>query len=87
MVQAHIVTGKFSADLAVSRNAIQEIDGRQGVFVKDGETYSFTPLVLGRQDDAFVEVLEGLAEGSEYVSDNSYLLKADLEKSEAEHDH
>ena len=87
MVQAHIVTGQFSADLAVSRNAIQEIDGRQGVFVKDGETYSFTPLVLGRQDDAFVEVLEGLAEGSEYVSANSYLLKADLEKSEAEHDH
>jgi len=87
MVQAHIVTGQFPADLAVSRNAIQKIDGRQGVFVKDGETYSFTPLVLGRQDDAFVEVLEGLAEGSEYVSANSYLLKADLEKSEAEHDH
>ena len=87
MVQAHIVTGQFSADLAVSRNAIQEIEGRQGVFVKGGETYLFTPLVLGRQDDAFVEVLEGLAEGSEYVSANSYLLKADLEKSEAEHDH
>ena len=87
MVQAHIVTGQFSADLAVSRNAIQEIEGRQGVFVKGGETYLFTPLVLGRQDDAFVEVLEGLAEGSEYVSANSYLLKADLEKSEAEHVH
>lgn len=87
MVEAHIVTGQFSADLAVLRNAIQEIEGRQGIFVKDEETYSFTPLVLGKQDDAFVEVLEGLAEGSEYVSDNSYLLKADLEKSEAEHDH
>lgn len=87
MVEAHIVTGQFPANLAVSRNAIQEIEGRQGVFIKDGETYSFTPLVLGRQDDAFVEILEGLAEGQEYVSDNSYLLKADLEKSEAEHDH
>jgi len=87
IVEAQVVISQFSTDLAVSRNAIQEIEGRQGVFVKDGETYSFTPLVLGRQDDAFVEVLEGLAEGSEYVSDNSYLLKADLEKSEAEHDH
>jgi len=87
MVEAHIITGQFPANLAVSRNAIQEIEGQQGVFIKDGETYSFTPLVLGRQDDAFVEILEGLAEGQEYVSDNSYLLKADLEKSEAEHDH
>ncbi len=87
IVEAQVIISQFSADLAVSRNAIQKIDGRQGVFVKDGETYSFTPLVLGRQDDAFVEVLEGLAEGSEYVSDNSYLLKADLEKSEAEHNH
>lgn len=87
MVEAHIIISQFPTDLAVSRNAIQEIEGRQGVFIKDGETYSFTPLVLGRQDDRFVEVIEGLVEGSEYVSDNSYLLKADLEKSEAEHDH
>ena len=87
MVEAQVVTGQFPAALAVSRNAIQEIEGRQGVFIKDGETYSFTPLVLGRQDDAFVEILEGIAEGSEYVSDNSYLLTADLEKSEAEHEH
>lgn len=87
MVEAQVVTDQFPAALAVRVNAIQEIEGRQGIFIKDGETYSFTPLVLGRRDALFVEVLKGLSEGSEYVSDNSYLLKADLEKSEAEHDH
>jgi membrane fusion protein, heavy metal efflux system len=87
MVEAQVVTSEFSVDLAVHVDAIQEIEGRKGVFVKDGEMYPFTPLELGRRDDTFFEVLEGLAQGDEYVSNNSYLLKADLEKSEAEHEH
>ena len=87
MVEAQVITSEFSVDLAVHVDAIQEIEGRQGVFVKDGEMYPFTPLELGRRDDTFFEVLGGLAQGDEYVSNNSYLLKADLEKSEAEHVH
>ncbi len=42
---------------------------------------------LGRRDARFVEVLEGLAPGTPYVTDNSYLIKADIEKSGASHDH
>jgi cobalt-zinc-cadmium efflux system membrane fusion protein len=34
-----------------------------------------------------VEVVDGLAPGTEYVTDNSYLIKADIEKSGASHDH
>ena len=37
--------------------------------------------------DHFYEVIEGLDVGSVYVSQNSYLIKADIEKSEAEHEH
>lgn len=87
MVQGQAVTDQFSAELAVDVNAIQALEDRNGVFVREGDTYSFTPLVLGRRDNYFVEVLSGLNQGDEYVSQNSYLLKADLEKSEAEHDH
>ena len=87
MVEGQVVTNEFSTDLAVLITAIQEIEGQQGVFIRNDEVYAFTPLVLGRRDRNFVEVLEGLNKGDEYVSGNSYLLKADLEKSEAEHDH
>jgi len=87
IVEAQVVIDQFPVELAVRANAVQEIDDRKGVFIKDGDTYSFTPLVLGRRDDVFVEVLQGLNESEEYVSNNSYLLKADLEKNEAEHDH
>jgi cobalt-zinc-cadmium efflux system membrane fusion protein len=44
-------------------------------------------LTLGRRDAARLEVLEGLAAGTEYVIENSYLIKADIEKAGASHDH
>lgn len=87
MTEARIEVGRFSVALAVEKNAVQTLGGRQGVFVKQGDVYRFTPLVLGRSDDHFYEVVEGLEMDSDYVSQNSYLIKADIEKSEAEHEH
>lgn len=87
LVEALIETKRFSVPLAVELEAIQSMDGREGVFVKHEHKYSFSPLLLGRRDSYFVEVLEGLHEDDEYVNKNSYLIKADIEKSEAEHQH
>jgi acetyl/propionyl-CoA carboxylase alpha subunit len=42
---------------------------------------------LGRSDGRFTEVLAGLQAGDRYVVENSYLIKADIEKSGASHDH
>jgi cobalt-zinc-cadmium efflux system membrane fusion protein len=42
---------------------------------------------LGRRDDDNAEVLDGLAPGARIVVGNSYLVKADIEKSGAAHDH
>jgi cobalt-zinc-cadmium efflux system membrane fusion protein len=44
-------------------------------------------LDLGRRDSDRIEVLGGLEAGTRYVTTNSYLLKADIEKSGASHDH
>lgn len=87
MVEARVEVGRFPVSLAVAKDAVQTLGGRQGVFVKHGNEYSFTPLVLGQRDDHFYEVVDGLRSGDEYVSENSYLIKADIEKSEAEHEH
>lgn len=87
MIEAQVEVGRFTVSLAVAKAAVQTLGGRQGVFVKQGDEYSFIPLGLGRADDHFYEVLDGLQLGNEYVSTNSYLIKADIEKSEAEHDH
>lgn len=87
LIEGHIIIGEFHTDLAVSKSAIQTMGEQQGVFLQKGNAYTFTPLQFGRKDDHFVEVIKGAQAGQVYVSGNSYLIKADIEKSEAEHQH
>ncbi|MDZ7924906.1 MAG: HlyD family efflux transporter periplasmic adaptor subunit [Marinagarivorans sp.] len=86
-LEARIQVAELAVPLAVTQNALQTLEGKTGVFIKQGNNYVFTPLSLGRRDDTFVEVLAGLSANTEYVSQNSYLVKADIEKSAAGHDH
>ena len=87
MVEGDIVIGEFEVELAVEKDAIQTLGEQVGVFVKEGSEYHFTPLRIGRQDNQYAEVLSGLSLSQEYVYENSYLIKADIEKSEAAHEH
>ena len=87
MIEGRIVVGEFKSPLTVANSGLQTIGNQIGVFIKEEDKYTFTPLVLGRTDDEFTEVLSGMDSGAEYVSLNSYLIKADIEKSEAEHEH
>ncbi|VAW50845.1 Probable Co/Zn/Cd efflux system membrane fusion protein [hydrothermal vent metagenome] len=87
LVEGHIVIDEFTAKLAVEKNAVQILDEKKGVFVKQADKYTFTPLQLGRSDERYVEVISGISSGQIYVSKNSYLIKADIEKSAASHDH
>lgn len=87
LVEGRIIIDEFNVPLAVEKNGLQQLGGRSGVFVQEEDTYHFAPLVLGRKDEHYVEVLSGLEESQRYVNRNSYLIKADIEKSEAEHEH
>jgi cobalt-zinc-cadmium efflux system membrane fusion protein len=69
------------------RSALQTFRDWEVAFVNVGDVYEFRPLELGRSDAERVEVLGGLQAGDRYVSTNSYLIKADIEKSGASHDH
>ncbi len=86
LAKGKISTRILNIDLAVKKDAVQELGGRVGVFVKEGEVYEFNRLILGQSDDLYYEVIDGLEKGAEYVVKNSYLIKADILKSEAEDD-
>lgn len=86
-VQADIVTAVMDAALVVEARAIQQVEGRPVVFVRESNRFEAHVLTVGRSDGRVTEVLSGLVLGAEYVTANSYLLKAELEKSSAEHDH
>jgi cobalt-zinc-cadmium efflux system membrane fusion protein len=86
-VEGRVTIGTTPVELAVPLSALQRFREFDVVFAQVGDTYEVRMLELGRRDTRFVEVLEGLAPGTVYVTDNSYLIKADIEKAGASHDH
>lgn len=79
--------GTVEAALAVRTAALQTFRDFTVVFAQVGETYEVRMLELGRRDARHAEVLGGLKPGTRYVTANSFLVKADIEKSGASHDH
>jgi cobalt-zinc-cadmium efflux system membrane fusion protein len=74
--------------IAVNKEAIQKIEDETVIFVKeDGDKYEARHVKLGKGDDEYIEVIEGLNSGEEYVSHGSFIIKADILKSTAEHSH
>lgn len=86
-VRAQVTVAQKAAALTVPLSALQELDGAQVVFVREGETYAARPLRLGQRDARNVEVLSGLRAGEQVVVAQSYLIKADIEKAGAAHEH
>lgn len=87
-VRGAVVTAAQQAAVAVPRDAVQTLEGRTVVFVRVSEdTYVARPVTLGRTGATQVEVLTGLAAGEVYVSENAFLVKAEIGKGSASHDH
>ena len=86
-VTGTIEVAEYEVPLAVKRSALQSFRDFTVVYAQVGDEYEVRMLELGREAGDWVEVLGGLAPGTVYVSENSYVLKADVEKSGASHDH
>jgi len=86
-VTGEIQVAEYDVPLAVKRSGLQGFRDFTVVYAQIGDQYEVRMLELGRQDDEWIEVLSGLPPGTRYVTTNSYLVKADIEKSGASHDH
>ena len=86
-ISATVVVAESDVPLAVRRDAVQRFRDFDVVYARVGDTYEVRMLELGRHDGEYIEVLGGLNIGEVYVSANSFLVKADIEKSGATHDH
>ena len=86
-ITASIRVAEIEVPLAVKRSGLQSFRDFTVVYAQIGDAYEVRMLELGRQDDEWIEILGGLQPGTRYVSENSYVLKADVEKSGASHDH
>jgi len=93
-VTAEVVVDRGPAAVVIVDEAVQTVEGKEVVFVQEGDGFDSRPVQLGRrgyaagsQEGHVIEVLEGLKAGDRYVSKNSFTLKAELGKSEAGHEH
>jgi len=86
-VRGSVTVASSEVPLAVRTSALQTFRDFDVVYEKIGTTYEVRMVTLGRRDNEHVEVLDGLSPGAVYVSENSYLIKADIEKSGATHQH
>lgn len=77
----------ITSPVAVNVDAIQYLESMPAVFVRHKEGWEAREVKLGRKDRKKVEILSGVNAGEEYASANSFILKAELGKGEAEHDH
>jgi cobalt-zinc-cadmium efflux system membrane fusion protein len=87
LVKAQVTTTTKAVSHMVPVTAVQEYEDKQVVFVSYDNEYKPRPVQLGVTDGRFIEVISGIELGELVVVTNSYLIKADLEKSEAGHDH
>jgi len=86
-VKARITVEQQPARLVVPLTALQTFRDWDVVFVRVGDTYEVRPVELGKRDATRVEVVAGIRPGDQVVVEQSYLIKADIEKSGAAHDH
>jgi membrane fusion protein, heavy metal efflux system len=78
------VTGEEPVGVRVPRAALQTIGGEQVAFVRTKSGFQSRVVTAGRSDAQHIEITSGLSAGEEIAVKNTFLLKAELAKAEAE---
>lgn len=85
-VKARVTVDRQPVAIALPLGALQTVDAADVVYVREGDVYSTRVVKLGRRDAQRVEILAGVNAGEQVVVVQSFLVKADIGKSSAEHE-
>ena len=85
-ITAEIPTDVTPAAMVVPKTALQYLKGDTVVFVRTDDGFEARKVSIGGQDARLIEVTAGLAAGERIATTNTFTLKADLGKAEAEHE-
>ena len=86
-VVGRVVLSAKPVDVAVKASTIQTLEGKTVVFVREGEAFAAREVELGGRDADWVEVVFGLLAGDVYAAKNSFVIKAEIGKAGAAHEH
>jgi multidrug efflux pump subunit AcrA (membrane-fusion protein) len=85
------ITGRLTLSarqvpLAVKVSALQTVENRTVVFVRNGAKFEARDVEIGQRDPEFVEITFGVLEGDMYAAKNSFIVKAEMGKAGADND-
>ncbi len=86
-VVGEIIVDEATVPLAVRTEGLQVFRDWDVVFARADDLFEIAILELGRRDAEWAQVVSGLAHGQRYATENSFIIKADIGKSGATHDH
>lgn len=86
-VSGDVVLDEQEVDVAVKEAGIQTLEENEVIFVQEGDSFEARPVKFGRRDGDWAEVVSGLLPGEKYAGKNSFILKAQIGKGEAAHEH
>ena len=85
-VRARITPRGSPADrIVLPEEAVQQVEGRDMVFVQVRGGFQATPVSVGSRSGGRIEILDGLKAGQTVVTTGAFVLKSQLGASEAEH--
>ncbi len=80
-VNAHVTVKSTSTDVLVHKDHIQNLADTPCVFVQVPGGFELRLVTVGDSDGEYVAITKGLAAGEKYATKNSFLLKAELDRS------
>lgn len=86
-VTAAAHTSETPVAVLVPNTALQTLEGQPTVFVQTAAGFLPRVVTLGRTDATHTEITAGLRPGERYAATETFLLKADVGKGTAEHQH
>jgi cobalt-zinc-cadmium efflux system membrane fusion protein len=86
-VNVAVVRGQTAAPVTVAVDAVQTLEGKPVVFARVSDGFQAKPVVTGASNGKLIEIIEGLAPGTEYVATGSFVVKAEQAKGSAERAH
>lgn len=86
-VTAEVLLAETPVPVAVRNEALQVLDRATVVFAGTSDGFRPRAVSTGREDGEATEITGGLEAGTRYVARNSFILKAELGKGEAAHEH
>lgn len=86
-ITGRLILSEKKVAVSVKSSALQTIENRTVVFVRNGEKFEARHVEVGERDPHLVEIKFGVLEGDVYAAQNSFIVKAELAKGAGSDEH